>query len=300
MNFIKRWKKTGWKQITASEYAEIYQQYGGSFAMHPRVIGTYGQVTKMETTYYGFFEGTTIKGAAPVWGQWIAGQKPPLKKSALRRLIDTGNAEVIFPFDPDTSFFLPFHCHLVSEKHYPQIENLKPEKNGNISLAKPHKGGLSKKFKYNHRRMQRLIEEAGGSIEPITNLNNWEIAETYKDLFKKRFGFFPKGNERLETVLDDWRPFLFGYLLRMKGRVIAIQIVYLTETKHFISAEYINGGVDTDFNAYSPGSILYFLNTQKAFDISDARGKELRYSFGLADKEYKERWCNPHPLYKTS
>ncbi|MDP1044925.1 hypothetical protein Q6332_28090, partial [Klebsiella pneumoniae] len=45
--------------------------------------------------------------------------------------------------------------------------------------------------------------------------------------------------------------------------------------------------------AFSPGSVLSFLNTQSAWEQAREVGKPLRFSFGRADREYKDRWCNP-------
>jgi hypothetical protein len=44
---------------------------------------------------------------------------------------------------------------------------------------------------------------------------------------------------------------------------------------------------------------LSFLNTQAAWDDAQARNKPLRFSFGRADREYKDRWCNPVPVFQV-
>ncbi|MBX8560665.1 antimicrobial resistance protein Mig-14, partial [Pseudomonas cichorii] len=41
-----------------------------------------------------------------------------------------------------------------------------------------------------------------------------------------------------------------------------------------------------------------FVNTQTQWEYADSLGKPLRYSFGRADREYKSRWCNTHPVYQ--
>jgi len=50
---------------------------------------------------------------------------------------------------------------------------------------------------------------------------------------------------------------------------------------------------------FSPGSVLSFVNTQTAWAEARALGKPLRYSFGRADREYKDRWCNRVPVYQV-
>src|SRR5690606_41711862 len=61
------------------------------------------------------------------------------------------------------------------------------------------------------------------------------------------------------------------------------------ETPKWISVEYINGGVDPETREFSPGSVLSFLNTQSAWEHARALDKPLRFSFGRADREYKDR-----------
>ena len=54
--------------------------------------------------------------------------------------------------------------------------------------------------------------------------------------------------------------------------------------------------MDPETRAFSPGSVLSFLNTQSAWEQAREAGKPLRFSFGRADREYKDRWCNPVPV----
>ena len=63
--------------------------------------------------------------------------------------------------------------------------------------------------------------------------------------------------------------------------------------------EYVNGGVDPAFSALSPGSVLTYLNTQQAWALSGSTAKNLRYSFGKADNEYKDRWCSQSAIYSV-
>ena len=71
------------------------------------------------------------------------------------------------------------------------------------------------------------------------------------------------------------------------------------EAPQWVSLEYINGGVDPQNREFSPGSVLSFVNTQNAWSEARALGKPLRYSFGRADREYKDRWCNRQPVYQV-
>ena len=92
--------------------------------------------------------------------------------------------------------------------------------------------------------------------------------------------------------------------------VVVVQCRYADNLNHLtswvvthipgvLSVEYINGGVDPVQRDFSPGSVLSFVNTQTAWAESRALGKPLRYSFGRADREYKDRWCNRVPVYQV-
>ena len=89
-----------------------------------------------------------------------------------------------------------------------------------------------------------------------------------------------------------------GSVLQMNGQPIALQLLYRVESPNWISVEYINGGVDTTFQKWSPGSILSFLNTQAAWEDARAVDKALRFSFGRVDRDYKMRWCRAVPVFQ--
>ena len=156
----------------------------------------------------------------------------------------------------------------------------------------------SKKFRYNQRRELRLLEEAGGSVRPMLAFSAPEQASIYADLFERRWGFAARGEAHLSEVFALLREFMTGSVLLRHEQPIAIQILYRVEAPGWISLEYINGGVDPQSSALSPGSVLSFVNTQAAWEDARTRGKPLRYSFGRADREYKDRWCHRVPAYQ--
>ena len=158
---------------------------------------------------------------------------------------------------------------------------------------------LSKKFRYNQRRELRLLEEAGGVVRPVTDFSSTELAAIYCDLFLRRWGFVATGAERMADVVELLRELLIGSVIFLNDAPIAIQLVYRVESPQWISVEYVNGGVDPQTRDFSPGSVLSFLNTQSAWEQARSVNKPLRFSFGRADREYKERWCNPVPVFKT-
>jgi len=158
---------------------------------------------------------------------------------------------------------------------------------------------LSKKFRYNQRRELRLLEEAGGVIRPVSEFSSVELSAIYCDLFLRRWGFVATGAERMAEVIELLREFLIGSVIFLNDAPIAIQLVYRVESPQWISVEYVNGGVDPQTRAFSPGSVLSFINTQSAWEQARSVNKPLRFSFGRADREYKERWCNPVPVFKV-
>jgi len=137
---------------------------------------------------------------------------------------------------------------------------------------------------------------AGGGRE-VNEFSSTELAAIYCDLFQRRWGFPATGAERLAEVLALLKEFLIGSVLFLNDAPIAVQLVYRVESPEWISIEYVNGGVDPETRAFSPGSVLSFLNTQSAWEQARAVDKPLRFSFGRADREYKERWCNPVPVF---
>ncbi len=119
-----------------------------------------------------------------------------------------------------------------------------------------------------------------------------EQAQRVCELFQRRWGFAATGKAHLAEVFELLREFMTGSLIYLNDQPVAIQILYRVEAPRWISLEYINGGVDPQQRDFSPGSVLSFVNTQDAWAEARALGKPLRYSFGRADREYKDRWCN--------
>ena len=121
----------------------------------------------------------------------------------------------------------------------------------------------------------------------------------YADLFLRRWGFEATGKAHLAEVFGLLRDFMTGALIYLNDEPVAIQVLYRVEAPQWISLEYINGGVDPQQREFSPGSVLSFVNTQNEWAHARALGKPLRYSFGRADREYKDRWCNRVPVYQV-
>lgn len=297
LNHLKAWRERGWQVIDVAAYSDAWQRYGGSVATHPLVIEQLADLAGIPVRYLGWFQGAELKAALPTWGRHLALSKDVLKREGKKGLFDLGNAEIILPAAADAGAPLRHAGRYLSELNQGRFAGLKaqPEQ---LAMARPHED-LSKKFRYNQRRELRLLEEAGSQVRPISDFTAAEVAAMYCDLFQRRWGFPATGAARMAEVVERLRELLVGSVLFLDGAPIAIQLVYRVEAPQWISVEYVNGGVDPETKAFSPGSVLSFLNTQAAWEDANARGKALRFSFGRADREYKDRWCNPVNVFQV-
>ncbi|MFV3287374.1 antimicrobial resistance protein Mig-14 [Pseudomonas sp. NY11955] len=297
LNRIQAFRERGWQAIDAKAYSEAWARFGGSVATHPLVVEQLADLAQIPVRYLGWHQAGELKAAIPAWGHHLALSKDVLKRVGKKALFDLGNAEIILPAAPDAGAPLRHTMRYLSELNQGRFSGLKAQKE-QLAMARAPED-LSKKFRYNQRRELRLLEEAGGLVRPISDFSAQEIASMYCDLFLRRWGFPATGAERMAEVLERLRELLIGSVLLLDGKPIAIQLVYRVEAPEWISVEYINGGVDPETKAFSPGSVLSFLNTQAAWEDARARNKPLRFSFGRADREYKDRWCNPVPVYQA-
>jgi len=297
LSFFRSFRERGWQEITAADYGKLWHEFGGSVITHPDVVARLAEFAQIPVRYLGFAQRDALVCGLPTWGRHLALSKTPLKRRGLRDLFDLGNAEVILPLAPRVRVPLRHKLDFISELNQSGLNGLKAQKDGLMLAREPQ--AYSKKFRYNQRRELRLFEEAGGTLRPVKAHSPQELAAIYADLFCRRFGFAPKGAAHLEQVFALFNEFMTGKVLYLNERPIAIQILYRVEAPNWISLEYINGGVDPAHQALSPGSVLCFINTQNAWEEARKLNKPLRYSFGRADKDYKQRWCERHAVYRS-
>lgn len=297
LNRFQGWRERGWAPVEAEVYAQAWQRYGGSVATHPQVIERLATLAQIPVRYLGWEQGGELKGAIATWGRDLALSKDVLKRTGKKGLFDLGNAEIILPIAADAQVPLRHRARYLSALNEGRVSTLKPQAEQLAMARTPEE--LSKKFRYNQRRELRLLEEAGGVVRAVGEFSSVELAAIYCDLFQRRWGFPAAGAARLAEVLELLKEFLFGSVLFLNDAPIAVQLVYQVQSSQWFSAEYVNGGVDPETRAFSPGSVLSFLNTQSAWEQARAAGKSLRFSFGRSDREYKERWCNPVPVFSV-
>ncbi|WPN98792.1 GNAT family N-acetyltransferase [Pseudomonas sp. MUP55] len=297
LNRLRGWRERGWTPVEAEVYAQAWQRYGGSVATHPQVIERLAGLAQLPVRYLGWEQDGELKGAIATWGRDLALSKDVLKRTGKKGLFDLGNAEIILPIAADAQVPLRHRGRYLSALNEGRVSTLKPQAEQLAMARTPEE--LSKKFRYNQRRELRLLEEAGGVVRAVSEFSSVELAAIYCDLFQRRWGFPAAGAARLAEVLELLKEFLFGSVLFLNDAPIAVQLVYQVQSRDWFSAEYVNGGVDPETRAFSPGSVLSFLNTQSAWEQARAADKSLRFSFGRADREYKERWCNPVPVFSV-
>ncbi|MEO8645482.1 GNAT family N-acetyltransferase [Pseudomonas sp.] len=297
LRLLRSWRERGWTEIDRSAYEQAWQCFGGSFATHPQVVERLSAFVGIELRYLGWIVDDAVVAAVPCWGRHIALSKEVLKREGKRGLLDVGNAEIILPIAPDVEVPVRQRMAYVSELNVRQISTLRELPQGLALVRAPE--DYSKKFRYNQRRDQRLLEEAGGELIPMSQLSPQEQAAAYGELFQRRWGFEVPGKAGLAQVFTLLREFMTGSVVMLDSVPIAIQILYRVEAPQWVSLEYVNGGVDPQSREFSPGSVLSFVNTQQAWQEARALGKVLRYSFGRADREYKDRWCHKVPVYQV-
>ena len=296
LNRLRVWRERGWTEIDAAAYAAAWQRCGGSVFTHPLVVERLSALAGIPVRYLGYFSGEQLLAAIPCWGRYLALSKEVLKKRGQRGLFDLGNAEVILPIDAQARVPVRQRMRYLSELNAGRISQLKAQPEG-LALARAPED-YSKKFRYNQRRERRLLEEAGGQVRQMLDFSPREQASMYADLFRRRWGFAARGHAHLAEVFALLREFMTGAILFRQEQPIAVQILYRVQAPAWISLEYINGGVDPETRDFSPGSVLSFINTQNAWADARALGKPLRFSFGRADREYKDRWCHRVPAYR--
>ena len=298
LSYFRLYRERGWHPISAADYRAAWLRWGGSVATHPDVVERLSDLAGIAVTYLGCSEQGELQAAIATWGRHLALAKEVLKQQKKRGVFDLGNAEIILPQAANTVVTVRHKARYISELHAQRISSLKAQKEGLALAREPEQ--YSKKFRYNQRREQRLLEEQGGAIVPVQSLSAPEQAAIYTGLFEKRWGFAVPGKDYLSEVFSLLGEFMSGSFITINDVPAAFQVLYRVEAPQWISLEYINGGVDTDYNALSPGSVLSFVKGQNEWQHAREQGKPLRYSFGRADREYKDRWCNRVAVYEVS
>ncbi|MEY1660872.1 GNAT family N-acetyltransferase [Isoalcanivorax beigongshangi] len=297
LTLLSAYREHGWHAVDAATYEQLWNQYGGSVATHPEFVARLSALAKAPVRYLACGPAAAPTGAVAVWGRHLALSRKLLKRWNKRDLFDLGNAEIILPMAAETRVALRHRGQFLGAPRIEALTDARPQADDLALAREPEE--YSRKFRYNQRREWRLLEESGGVLTPVQELSPAQLAEIYRDLFQRRWGFAAAGAPHLEQVFTLLREWMVGSVMFRDGAPVAIQILYRVESPQWVSVEYINGGVDPEQKDFSPGSVLSFLNTQAEWDYARSQGKALRYSFGRFDQEYKERWCHRVPAYEV-
>lgn len=290
-----------WRTISPHDYQLAFERFGGSFAVHPRVVALLASLARRPVRYAGLTHRGELVAAVPLWGEHIVATQLTLEFYEAMHLIDIGDSEIVLPIAEGVSIDLPFKANLISPLHVNNVANVQRETDFAMTLAKGVETGdhrLSAKSRARRRRELRRLEDVGGRFVPMSELSPKAAAAIYTQLFEKRWGFPALGKDLLPTVLSELADMLCGDALFVDDRAAAVQLVYQTSTPHFLLANGVNRGLDPAFRGYSPGSTLLFHNIARLEEVAKTSGKVLRFGFGLNDADYKELWTFETPAYR--
>ena len=302
LNRFRCFRERGWTVLSPADYAAAWARFGGSVATHPQIVERLSDFAGIAPRYLGWVASGEIIAALPAWGRHLALSKAALKAQSKKGLFDLGNAQIILPVAhaPRAAQDTPVLRHsarYLSEACAAQFSGPKRQRE-QLALARPL-ADFSAKFRYNQRRELRLLTEAGGVLRPVRDLSPAESAAIYLDLFARRWGFTATGAKHMADVFGLLSEFMTGSIVFLNDIPVATQMLYRVESPEWVSVEYVNGGVDPAQRAFSPGSVLTWANLEAAWSDAEAKGKALHYSFGRADRDYKERWCARHPVFEV-
>ncbi len=291
-----------WRTIPAKDYHLAFERFGGSFAVHPRVVALVAGLAKRPVRYAGLIRRGELVAAVPLWGEHIAATKLALEFYQESHLIDIGDSEVVIPVDENVRIALPYMAEMISNLHSTNISNVDREA-VNFTIAKGLKTGdlrISGKSQSKRRRELRRFEEAGGSFLPIADLTADEVAAIYIGLYKKRRGCSPQGEALLPTVMRELKDLLCGDVLFFNGRPMAIEVTYKHTTPRWLFVNGVQRGLDPEFTDHSLGTILLFHNLGLYEEEASRNHKTLRYCFGWNDDPYKALWTYEVPAYRLA
>ena len=113
-----------WKTISAEEYSLAFQRFGGSFAVHPRVVALVASLAKRPARYAGLRRSQELVAAVPLWGEHVVATHDALKFYGERRLLDIGESEVVLPVAENVRINVPFTASMISNLHVNNIINI--------------------------------------------------------------------------------------------------------------------------------------------------------------------------------
>lgn len=296
----------GWLNVSAQDYRECYERFGGSVVTHPDVLDFLHARMPLAPQYLGVRGGEDgmLAGAACRWGDRLAGDERTLREVVQPRF-DLGAPEIVLPCSGRARpwlrllMFKTSHLSALSKHLFVNVRQVTRSRR-QLALAKTlGDGGFSTKTKRRRRLDVRRFLAAGGQATRVHDHDASTLADIYRDLHHSRWGRHPAERGCLIELLTHLRHLLFGHVLWVNGQPVAYDFVLMARSPRWLSAECVNGGVDPRFAELSPGSVLIWLNLVEAWEQAQENARELRFSLGRMDREYKRAWCHPAPLFRS-
>ena len=295
-----------WKSISAEDYSYIFAQFGGSFAVHPRVVALVATLAKRPVRYMGLLYEDRFVAAVPLWGEHIIATKSALEVYEASHLIDVGDSEVVLPVSEGVKINIPFHARILSCLHSGSILNLEQDNEPytgakTLTLARVGAQQHTNETKRRRKRQIRRFQEVGGKFYPSEDFSPDELSNIYTTLYKMRRGHreSPQGEHYLQLVFTELKDMLCGDLLFLNDRFVAMELLYKHHTPRWLFVNGVQRVCDSEFQNYSIGTNLIYHNIEKLEKEADLAGKILRYSFGWNDAPYKALWTIEQPAYRT-
>lgn len=289
-----------WRTISESSYRSAFDRFGGSFKVHPDVIALAEKLSRRRVRYLGFSRWGKLHAAVPLWDSHIASTNSALRYIGHPDLLDVGDEEVILPIAQSARIALPFQSDLLSDLQAASITNATRANGPPLMIADGLTTGRaprSPETLSKLRRLHRRFLQSGGQERPIASLSAEEIAQEYSRLFAKRWGWEPHGMANLTEVFAALKDLMFGSVLLETDKTVAIAINYKVECPRWLLINGINQAVDPDRKDRSLGTLLMYLNLKGAEELAIHSNKEMRFSFGTLDHDYKKQWSQDVPTF---
>ncbi|WP_058910094.1 GNAT family N-acetyltransferase [Entomohabitans teleogrylli] len=291
-------KFCGLEEITPAIYQTCWERYGGNLSTHPGVLAWQEQELRIHTRYFGRTDAQgNVTAAISVWdNRHIAGDS---KTAHLTRdcKFPISRDELILPVRNGTRLVLPWKCRILSDLHREHLLNGTWRINAGraICLARDI-NAFNRKFRKNRERELRTFLEQGGEIRDVGTFSPSELTDIYAELFYRRWGVPLAGLEEHKAYLSTFSRHLWGQVLFMKGEPCAYHLVMRAESPQWINYDYICTGLDLTLKHLSPGTVLTWVNINRATQECQQSGKAMRYSFGKPTADYKKMWCQQYAL----
>ncbi|MBD8216624.1 GNAT family N-acetyltransferase [Erwinia persicina] len=282
----------GWEKSDAKIYRNAYQLFGGSLNVNPDVLDFIANHENLRISYFHREKNGVITGAYPLIEEQCVGVN-------LWGKYPFSYDEIMLPLSPHAKILFPEKSNRLSPTHNNLLLN------ANYTLARKNaicivKQQFSTKSEKNRRNEFNRFIKAGGMVRDQSVFSAEELSEIYVHLFTARFQGKVKCFDTglLTATLTSLRHLVFGSILFVRDAPCAMDLVLHAESDNQIYFDVPNGGVDPCFSSLSPGSLLMWKNIQAARQHCETRQKEMRFSLGASDADwrYKQRWATP---YKT-